>query len=62
MNNKDELLREMCKNANIPKKIYENPRFFFTIKQVNNFYYRGFINWNNISTCNIWYICLARMG
>lgn len=49
MNNKDELLKEMCKNANIPKKIYENPRFFFTIKQVNNFYYRGFINWNNIS-------------
>lgn len=37
----DETLKMMCKDAGIKEGIYNNERFFFTLKQVNNFYYDG---------------------
>lgn len=44
----DDLLKAMCKDAGISKGIYDNDRFLFTLKQVNNFYYDGTINIENI--------------
>ncbi len=37
----EELLKHMCDEAGIPSGIYNNDRFLFTLKQVNNFYYDG---------------------
>lgn len=37
----EELLKHMCSEAGIPSGIYQNERFLFTLKQVNNFYYDG---------------------
>ena len=45
----EKTLRTMCEEAGIKKGIYENPRFLFTIQQVNNFYFLGNVGVNDIS-------------